>query len=414
MERLRPSNMWLIWVLFVSCFVGVPVGSFYSWSVLIDDVKRAHPSWPSSIIPNTLSCLLVAFGFACFYGGIIQNLRLLGCIGGLLAGSGSIICAFAVSSEKSLLMFVGGIINGFGLGLAYLAFIPFVKKWFAHAPGFAAGWVMASSSSGSFVFAWLMRSLLNIYHSNTDPKRGPIDCFIIVGIITGASQVLGSLFFSVPTKVADQPGPPSPSPLKTIEIMKFPAFWILLAIFFINLTPMLGVLSIFASHIREKFPNVTENRATTYLSIINIFGTVFRLGVGVSARMLGNKNLYFVALFVGSILFLALPSALNDGTLELSLCLFIMAKICYGSSFVLTSLLCVDTLGKVNGTRVYGMSIFSLVFAALVGPTVISIDQQRHFDEYCYGCAGLLCVGCLLIVSLPKNALPEAYSKLQE
>ena len=39
--------------------------------------------------------------------------------------------------------------------------------------GFAAGWVMASSSSGSFIFAWLMRSLLNIYHSDTKPKRGP-------------------------------------------------------------------------------------------------------------------------------------------------------------------------------------------------------------------------------------------------
>ena len=125
-------------------------------------------------------------------------------------------------------------------------------------------------------------------------------CFLILSIVIGASQIVGSLFFIEPiaevnlNSTSDDENKKEEEKeeirqLDTMEIIQNINFWKLVIIFFINLTPMLGVLSVFASHIRDQFPNVHENEAATYLSIINIVGTCFRLCIGFLSECMSSK-----------------------------------------------------------------------------------------------------------------------------
>eukprot|EP00494_Astrolonche_serrata_P005986 UN06003 len=66
---------------------------------------------------------------------------------------------------------------------------------------------------------------------------------------------------------------------------------------------MLGILAIFASYIRKEYDHVSKNEATSLLSTINIVGTVFRLGVGVTADTIGTKVLFSIALLGQCIIF---------------------------------------------------------------------------------------------------------------
>jgi len=410
-------------ILAIAPLVGLPVGSIYSWSVLIDSIEASRPNWSHNTIPNSLSTLLVLFGASTSYAGLLESNRLLGVVGGIIAGCGPVICFLAVRKDILPLMFVGGGVMGVGLGGSYLGLIKAVKKsWAKTNPGFAAGYIMMVSSSGSFIFVWLMSSLLNRFHDDSNLLIGPEYCFLVFGAIVAGCQVLGSLFFDcederqvslsgaskslLDESTIDESSTVSSKAqddklkLSTWNILSKPQFWMLLFICFANQTPMLGVLSVFASDIRKQFSQVSQHEATNYLAAINIVGTVVRLLVGLLADVVGSKLLFFFVLSVQTIAFAMLPSAVNRWfNFPLTIALMMVAKGCYGASFTLINLMCTDVFGSL-GSRVYGMTIWGMVFAALIGPSLISFNGVSFFDAYCYIMCGIVGTGVFVLVNI--------------
>eukprot|EP01084_Bolivina_argentea_P256647 432165_1 len=445
------SRKWII--LLSGFFVGLPVGSFYSLSVLVKPVNDARSNWPTDSVAHGLSILLALFGLSCTLSGKVAGIkisvRLLSFLGSVIASTGIIFAGIGVQVNFVALLYIGLGINGFGFGLSYVTWIKATKMWWYESKRFASGWVMMVSSSGSFFFAWILTGL---YHSfNNDKKHTQLYAvywtFYTFGLIVFTAQCIGSFVLILPPKKQKRINIPSKDGntidekliastagtdttidtkesntnnslnstsqhkiLTTKEIFESYQFWSLLFLFFANLMPMLGVLSIFAAYIEDEY-NTSLTMAANYLAMINIIGTVCRLFVGYAADRTGTKILFSIALIVQCILFAFVPLlALGTYGINKSLALFVvllvMTKICYGASFTLINLYSMDMYGKKNGAQVYGLLIFGLVFAALVGPNMIA-NQRSFFHVYCYISSVITGIGFIVILFLKPYQRPS-------
>eukprot|EP00940_MAST-03C_sp_MAST-3C-sp2_P001221 g1221.t1 len=178
-------------VLIGSICVGMPVGSFYSWSVFIDPIRDARPDFSRSASVHANSVVISALSIACALTGKILgkkcvSLRIVSAIGGAASAAGLFVCATSLKSGAEWLLFAGAFLNGFGMGMTYVCFIKSFKQQWCHAPGFAAGWVMMVSSAGSFVFVWICHALLHAF--NQDPSK----TFMALAVILFVMQCPGS------------------------------------------------------------------------------------------------------------------------------------------------------------------------------------------------------------------------------
>ena len=110
--------------------------------------------------------------------------RVITMAGGLIAGIGFVISAFANSIE--VLCFTFGIVAGFGLSLVYVPAVIIVAYYFEKQRSFATGIAVAGSGIGTFVFAPMTEYLIQEY-----TWRGAV---VIIGGIMLNIMVCGAVF----------------------------------------------------------------------------------------------------------------------------------------------------------------------------------------------------------------------------
>lgn len=416
-----------------SILVGMPVGSFYSWSVFILPLQMARPNFATAVSVHADSVVIAGLGVACAITGRLVGKvgpRVWSAVSALVSAAGLAVCAASVFYNVEALMYLGAAANGLGMGGCYVCFIKVFKQHWAHAPGFAAGWVMFVSSAGSFVFVWICESLLvgfgEMAHST--PAMPPAATFLVLAGILLVLQFFGSFLFlevSSPTPkskplldddsrktteldpAADSSDPgddgSATTPMTTCAVLATPQFWLVLFVFFASLFPMLGVLTVMVAYLQDRFPEVSSSEAANMLALVNVIGTVTRLFVGFVAVKMGTFMLFAIGLGAQFCIFLVLFWVEPHGALPMwgfvTAC--VLAKICYGSSFTLVNLLVDAVFGKVNGTQVYGLIIFSLVAAALAAPNVVVLwwtDSSKTIRPYLCVCYGVAAAGlCALL-----------------
>lgn len=205
--------------------------------------------------------------------------------------------------------------------------------------GFASGYFMAVSSSGSFVFAWTNQAIITwLSHDNNtnegEPQYNALALtFYIFGGICFALQFLGALLLlpnhvptsrSVLTSTDEEDTQPankqqeetptlSAKDLSLTNILFSHQFWLLFMMFLAVLTPVMGVLSIFVSLLSSEY-DFSQSAATTYLAVMNVVGTVMRLFVGLAQAMTGTRVLFYSALLIQVVVFVSIPFV-NTGSL---------------------------------------------------------------------------------------------------
>eukprot|EP00756_Hemistasia_phaeocysticola_P001302 Hpha_TRINITY_DN10916_c0_g3::TRINITY_DN10916_c0_g3_i1::g.26774::m.26774/K08177/oxlT; MFS transporter, OFA family, oxalate/formate antiporter len=398
-------------VLIASVFVGMPVGSFYSWSVFIDPVTAARPNFSLASTVHANSIVICALGFACAISGKIIgrqiSVRKLSAAGAVVSGAGLALCGGAIWWNIEVLMYGGAFFNGFGMGGCYVAFIKAVKTAWAHRAGFAAGWVMMISSSGSFFFTWICQALLDHFSKKDKPLVGPTVSYLIFGGLLFVMQFFGSfLLWPTPPDVQEPPleSPPRASdaeeaagdasssesapvvspkaePMTTKALLQVNQFWLVMYIFFANLFPMIGILSVLAAYLHHQYPaDTSSNSAANYLSLINAVGAVMRLFVGLVADKVGARRLFTLVLITQTGLLVLLYCVIRSITLGPLVVLLCFLKICFGSGFTLVNLLVGNIFGAENGTQVYGLVILSLSAASVTAPNLIVLWWKQASD----------------------------------
>ena len=191
------GNRWL--ALLSGALAGIPVGSIYAWSVYVDPLRDARRDWGNAGAHATSIVIAALAVSAAISGRIVGSgvtVKLLCLSGAVLAGLGFLVSGLAVFAPNGLAAFyIGAFTNGFGLAQCYVAMIKVTMAWWASRnKGFASGYIMAITSSGSFVFAWLNHGL--IAHFGT-----PAMALVYTGLICAAAQIAGGLLLSLTLRI---------------------------------------------------------------------------------------------------------------------------------------------------------------------------------------------------------------------
>lgn len=395
----------------------MPVGSFYSWSVFIDPIRRARPNFSSSSSVHTNALVIAALSVSCAATGKLLGydrfgVRSISAIGAIISVIGLTMCGTSIACDVEALLFLGGLFNGFGMGMCYVSFIKNFKTSFHDFPGFAAGWVMFASSGGSFVFVWICHELLDRFDRKFADSAvlAPAATFFVLAAILFVMQFFGS-FLLIDTKAVEKEKENQDTNvdqndfledkidslddplvndrhhleitlLSTTDLLSSIPFWLVLFVFFANLFPVLGVLSIFASYVQSRFQS-SSTAAANALAIINVVGTLFRLVVGALSEHVGRFRLFGCSLLVQTALLALLYRTIDDSGMNLVrfTAIISVCKMAYGSGFTLVNLLIDDVFGKADGTQVYGFVIFGLMAASLTSPNIVVVWYHHHEDN---------------------------------
>ena len=302
--------------------------------------------------------------------------------------------------------------NGIGLGQCYVALIKGTSAWWASEyPGFCSGYIMAITSSGSFVFAWINHLLNTHFQLDHDPAHGPAYGLIYTGLVVFCCQLIGSLLLCEP-KSTKSPVQSGSSILETRQILSTWQFWALVVIWFSNLVPMLGMVSVLADTLHDPMQfNQTTATSASLLALINASGVAFRLVVGILVEQIGTRPFFTAALGGQIIIFSVMPStALDSESLGIFISLLCLSKICYGAGFTLTNVLARDIFGAQNGTQVFSLCISAFALAAVCSPSIIS---SVSLCTYCYISSGVASIGLVLLHLIRPYGLCNVSSDIE-
>lgn len=119
--------------------------------------SRATTAWVGSIVTGQVCFAGFAAGFMISHMGC----RLTGIIGGLIAAGGLVLSSFATSITFLIISF--GLISGTGVGLVYSALLIANGLYFDKRREFANGFVLTGGGVGVFLFAPVVRYLIDVY-----------------------------------------------------------------------------------------------------------------------------------------------------------------------------------------------------------------------------------------------------------
>src|SRR5918998_3003490 len=174
-QRRSLLNRWVVATASVIMMAGL--GSFNAWTVFRQPLSEFYDANVTDIntafFVSSLVFGLVASGSALIVSRV--GPRLVGVTGAILYGLGVFLGSFADGS-LSFLYVTYGLVAAVGLGLAVMAPIAALPRWFPERPGFAYGVAFVGFGMGPAVNVPLVTGLLSA-------TGGPLETFFALGIM---------------------------------------------------------------------------------------------------------------------------------------------------------------------------------------------------------------------------------------
>ncbi|XP_048246409.1 uncharacterized protein LOC124122976 [Haliotis rufescens] len=175
------------------------------------------------------ACNLIGHGLSMFLGGVIYRqlgLRPTVLLGSWLMSAGVMLTFFTVQHSFLGVIMTYGIVNGFGVGVAYSLPMACAMKWLPERKGLAGGLVVAGFGGGGFIFNLVQTAFINPGNLPTDLtvndekyftqpevlERVPW-VFVLTGGLYAAIQLVGVLLISEPPQVSTENTLKSVSPV---------------------------------------------------------------------------------------------------------------------------------------------------------------------------------------------------------
>jgi OFA family oxalate/formate antiporter-like MFS transporter len=272
-----------------------------------------------------------------------------------------------------------GLIGGVGLGLGYVPPVTTLLRWFADRKGFATGLAVGGFGLGallaSFLGEWLLQRFSCAY------------TFLLLGPFYGVAILLASQALRLP---AASQNAVAPLAADSRRILSEPRFWILWAVFFVNIATGILLIALARPMIEEtlaKGVNSFMLPAVSAVAIMGLFNGLGRLGWSSLSDRVGRFGTWTVMFLLQGVLFFLLRNTASPWVLVAGL--WLIAS-CYGGGFALCPALVADVFGPAKAPQVYGMTLTAWSAAALVSPPLAA---RLHENSGSY--TGVL-GGCLL------------------
>ncbi|MEJ6980355.1 OFA family MFS transporter [Pedobacter sp. P351] len=387
------KNRWLIAASAVG--IHISIGSVYAWSVYTRPLIEKF-GWGLKETQFTFSLAIFFLGIsAAFLGRFIEKLgpKKSGVMAAVFFGLGIIGSGLAIQlGSLPLLYFSYGVLGGIGLGIGYITPVSTLLKWFPDKPGLASGLAIMGFGFAALVSGPLIVEMIS--------SLGIANTFFIMGSVYFVIIFLSSQYLSSPPAGWFPKGMKSEAEsgkkvytsdviqLGANEAIKTKRFWYLWAMFFINITCGITIISV-ASPMAQEFTGITPVAAAAMVGIMGLFNGGGRIGWAAFSDFIGRQNTFTLIFALQIAAYFLLPG-LHSAFLFQAVIFLIIS--CYGAGFSTVPAYIGDMFGTKELGAILGYLLTAWAAAGLAGPLLAATIRTatNSYDGILYGFAALL------------------------
>ena len=400
-------SKWFI-ALTGSC-IHLLLGTVYAWSFFQTPLVEST-GWSHSQVAWAFSLSIFMLGVAAAWGGFKLprfGPRTLALSGGFLYGLGYLLAALSLKNHELWLLYLGfGVCGGTGLGLAYVAPVATVSRWFDRFQGVAAGLVIMGFGLGTLVMS---KVLAPFFLSLA--KQDLSQAFFYLGVVFIVLLPFLALFLQNPVEqIAASASGCTPSYRKHLLARPFAVLWFLFAIniiagmvFIAFQSPLLQDLLLAQSPGISKASLVSQG--ATLIAFSSVFNGVGRFLWGSISDFLGRTQSFRVLLFVQVLIFILLTGVESPLVFSVLVCAILL---CYGGGFGVMPSLIKEYYGARLMPVMYGSILTAWSAGGVAGPQLVAYLRDHHGSQAGFlsflVSGALLFLGFLLSFLLPREA----------
>jgi MFS family permease len=359
-------------------------------------------------------------------------------------GGGFIVAAIGVALHNLWIVYLGyGVLGGIGLGIGYISPVSTLVKWFPDRPGMATGMAIMGFGGGAMIGSPLAVDLMKFYA--TPASVGVVATLVTMGIVYFLFMMFGVFTVRVPAANWKPVGfVASLQPRKLVtnahvtadDAWKTPSFWLLWVILCFNVTAGIGILEQASPMIQEMLlvPNATRGIdpadtaaiahataplaaiAGAFVGLLSLFNMLGRFFWSSISDYTGRKNVYFIFLLLGPVLYFLIPIAGRAGSTPLFVGICVLILSMYGGGFAAVPAYLRDLFGTLQVGAIHGRLITAWSVAGVLGPLLV--NGIRDY-QIAHGAVGVeryapsmyLMCGLLLVAALCNYLVGPVDSK---
>jgi MFS family permease len=435
-------NRWLVPTAALS--IHLCIGQIYAYSVfnkpmtqLIGITESAPGDWELTTLGWIFSIALFTLGAsAAIFGKWLERVgpRKAMFAAALCFSGGFFVASLGVSLHQIWLVYLGhGLLGGIGLGLGYISPVSTLIKWFPDRPGMATGMAIMGFGGGAMIASPLAVTLMDYFQSAS--STGVAQTFLVMGAIYFCFMMFGVFTVRVPAEGWKPEGwTPRLNGKRRMETegqvdadtaIKTPQFYLLFAVLMLNVTAGIGVLGQASVMIQEMFSeaSVGEKMAVTaaaaggFVGLLSIFNMAGRFFWSSLSDKIGRKNTYNVFFLLGALLYVAIPSIGNMGSVVFFVICFGIIISMYGGGFATIPAYLRDMFGTFEVGAIHGRLLLAWSAAAILGPVLINylrayqIETLEMPPAQAYSITMYIMAGLLVLGFIANSLVKPVHSK---
>lgn len=389
------KNRWTIAASAVG--IHISIGSVYAWSVISKPIMAQY-GWTLKQVSLTFSIAIFFLGVsAAFLGPFVQRRgpRAAGTLSAVMFGAGLLTAAAACKFQQLWLLYLGyGVLGGIGIGIGYITPIGVLLQWFRDRKGLATGIAIMGFGFASLICGPVSQVLIE--------RWGLPAMFCTLAAAYFLLILLSSQHLSPPPPLnsthPERLDLAQPAIVTVRQAAGTARFYLLWAIFFVNITCGIGLLSA-ASPLAQEQTGMTAMAAAAMVGVVGIFNGLGRFGWSTLSDYIGRPALWAIFFVVQIAAFSVLGKLENKTAFQITLCLIIS---CYGGGFASLPAFLSDIFGVQSVARLLGLLLTAWSAAGILGPLLVAkIRESTGGYTQAFGIfAGMFAIGLVLLFGL--------------
>ena len=348
-------------------------GLIYGWSLFRAPFGEVYPDWTLSQLSLTFTISMIFFCIGSFVAGKLSaklkpNMIIRIAAALLLIGFFGVSRMNPEAGSLPMLYICYGVFGGSGVGLTYNCIIGTMNKWFPDKPGLASGIMMMGFGLGALILGSIATSLI--------ASKGIFSTFMILGVMIFVVLVAGSFIIKAPAAPAGGGAKKELYGEGPSVMLKSASFWLFMVwCVVINIGGLMVVNGAASIAVAFGAPAIVG-------MIVSVFNGAGRAIMGNFYDKKGGKLamvLDMAMMFAGGIFLVG--GAMTTGMILVLVGLLSMGM-CYGGN----PTICSTFVNKYYGPKYFavnfGIAMFNLVPAAIIGPMLSSKLVESSGGSY--------------------------------
>jgi MFS family permease len=380
------NNRWTIAI--AGSVVMATLGTIYSWSLFTQPLIASF-GWTTTATTLIFSFAIFSLGMGAVLGGRWQDSigpRKVALGGVAMWASGNLLAGLGMAKFGVVWMCATyGVVGGFGVGMAYVAPIAVVMKWFPGARGLGSGMVVMGFGLGACLYNFIVNSIPSFHatamsaaqyaaaqsvapetlHTLAHTEAGAVmNVFTFSGIVFGVVAGLAAALLRNPPARSESDERHWEVAYTTREMLATPQFCLLWFMLFLNVAAGILVISNALPLIQE-LTGLAPALAAALYGGLALFNGGGRLFWGPVSDRIGRNAAFALILGIQAAVFGVLGGVDSVAAIAISCGIVLL---CFGGGFATMPAFVADYFGTRHMGANYGVMLTAWGAAGIAGP----------------------------------------------